>query len=325
METIQNAAKPTVELTHDRFCVSCKTCNVSKAYLTPQGVNAFKLEHAEHKVIEDRLDIFGPVEHDVIVRRQAPPPPQQQQEQPLVEEPAPQQQEQPLVEEPAPPQQQEQPLVEEPAPPPLQQQQQQPHLEQQAEVLLPQLTQPDVQLNGIVAADAPPTLSEKDLNESLLLAMSSYIEEGDEKRSEALKVSRVLKEFRWNVEPPYVIGIMIDDNLSIETNVGVISRNVLNRIEQLGYAFVAINAPQGSPVAWFKKKVADMEMIPHGSDAAMTMQMKQGRRAYDKSKAVWEQSFLSLLMAVRDMDGEKLKRVTDMIRSADSPESDLRS
>jgi len=168
-------------------------------------------------------------------------------------------------------------------------------------------------------------LSENDLKEPLLLARSSYIGDSDEKRIDALRVSRALKEFRWNVEPPYVIGVMVDDNLSVETNIGLISSSMVERVEKLGYKFVAVNAPQGSPVAWFKREAQDAleANLPVG-DAERMMQISHGKRTYDEDKAVWEESFVSLLMSVKDMDVQKLKRVTDIIKS-ERPEPDLQS
>ncbi|MDA4115026.1 MAG: hypothetical protein OK442_00555 [Thaumarchaeota archaeon] len=172
---------------------------------------------------------------------------------------------------------------------------------------------------------AQPRLSEQDLKEPLLLARSSYIGESDEKRMDALKVSRALKEFKWNVEPPYVIGVMVDDNLSVETNIGVISTAMVARVEKLGYKFVAVNAPQGSPVAWFKKEAQDAlgTGFPAGDPERM-MQIHQGKRTYDGDKAVWEESFVSLLMSVKDMDGQKLRHVTEIIKS-ERPEPDIKS
>jgi len=54
------------------------------------------------------------------------------------------------------------------------------------------------------------------------------------------------------------------------------------------------------------------------------MQISHGKRTYDEDKAVWEESFVSLLMSVKDMDVQKLKRVTDIIKS-ERPEPDLQS
>ena len=172
---------------------------------------------------------------------------------------------------------------------------------------------------------AAPPLSEKDLKEPLLLARSSYIGESEEKRMDALRVSRALKEFKWNVEPPYVIGVMVDDNLSVETNIGVISTAMVARVEKLGYKFVAVNAPQESPVAWFKKEAQDAPgtAFPAGDPERM-MQIHHGKWTYDGDKAVWEESFVSLLMSVKDMDGQKLKHVTEIIKS-ERPEPDIKS
>jgi len=191
---------------------------------------------------------------------------------------------------------------------------------------LAQAAQPaEIQRKEQTPAAAPSLLSEYDLEEPLLLARSSYIGESREKRIDALRVSRALKEFKWNVEPPYVIGVMVDDNLSVETNIGVISSSVVERVEKLGYKFVAVNVPQGSPVAWFKREAqGSLETSSPVGDAETMMQISQGKRTYDKDKAVWQESFVSLLMTVKDMDGQNLKRVTNIIRS-ERPEPDLQS
>jgi hypothetical protein len=309
METTEGAARPTVESRTPSFNVSCQTCRISKTYLTLQGVSSFEIEHEGHNVIEGRL-----FEHS-----QTPKKPEDVAEEASMarEEDAPEvvaasvevltaREENPQVKEGADAVAPE--MAPEMAPTPL------PQEVQSAE------TQP----KEIVAA-APSLLSENDFKEPLLLARSSYIGDSDEKRIDALRVSRALKEFRWNVEPPYVIGVMVDDNLSVETNIGVISSSMVERVEKLGYKFVAVNAPQGSPVAWFKREA---EQALEGSfpvgDAERMMQISHGKRTYDEDKAVWEESFVSLLMSVKDMDVEKLKRVTDIIKS-DRPEPELQS
>jgi len=272
LETTQSATRTNADLRPAQFRVRCKTCNVSRSFLTPQGANAFTLEHVGHETIDSRYEQVERVP-DEAQRNPAPKPKQE------VEG-----------------------------------------------ALLPQVVQTvESRPEPIVAPAAPAPQSEKDLKEPLLLAKSSYIEESDEKRREALTVSRALREFRWNVEPPYVIGVMVDDNVSVETNIGVISSSVVERMGRLGYAFTAINAPQGSPVAWFKKKSgADHGLNLPVAEAERTMQMKQETRTYDKDKAVWEESFLSLLMTVKDMDGRKLKDVTNILKSTERPQPDLR-
>ncbi|MGH9920898.1 MAG: hypothetical protein ACRD6W_18775, partial [Nitrososphaerales archaeon] len=84
------------------------------------------------------------------------------------------------------------------------------------------------------------------------------------------------------------------------------------------------NAPKGSPVAWFKREVQDAPGTGLGGNPETMMQIHQGKRTYDPDKAVWEESFVSLLMSVKDMDGQKLKHVTEIIKS-ERPEPDVRS
>lgn len=89
---------------------------------------------------------------------------------------------------------------------------------------------------------------------SLLLGKFSFVKEGEIYNTEAKRISNVLKAFRWKVEPPYVIGALFDDNLSIQSNTGVVSREMIMSIEQLGYNFIAVESPKGIMAAWFKKE-----------------------------------------------------------------------
>ena len=91
---------------------------------------------------------------------------------------------------------------------------------------------------------------------SLLLGKFSFVKEGENYNAEAKRISNVLKAFRWKVEPPYVIGALFDDNLSIQSNTGVVSREIIMGIEQLGYNFIAVESPKGVLAAWFKKESA---------------------------------------------------------------------
>lgn len=269
--------------------VSCRSCRVSRTFLTLQGVNAFFLEHDGHNVVESNLFDPSALENGETEPEREP---ARQEEQigelaggsvaVTVQEPA----------------------VAEAEPEPAQQA----ALPVQVEESLPSVA-------------APP--SESEPPQPLLLARSSYIGDSGEKRAEAARVSRVLEEFRWNVEPPYVIGVMLNNNLSIETNIGVISSSMVEKVQGLGYRLVAVNAPQGSPVAWFKREAADRGGAPLG-EAEKTMEISHGKRTYDKDSAVREESFVSLLMTVKDMDGQRLKEVADIIRSA-KPEPEMQS
>jgi hypothetical protein len=318
LETMQDEASPPADSKVPTFNVSCQTCRITMTFFTLQGVNAFFSDHEGHSVIEGRL----------FERPQKAKKPEEVAEEvskpSLAEGPAEEvvasaeevvsQEPEPQVEDAAAsaevvarePQTQVEEIADVPA--------------QEAPAPLPQATQPVEPVGAALSL-----LSEKDLKEPLLLARSSYIGESEEKRIDALRVSRVLKEFKWNVEPPYVIGVMVDDNLSVETNIGVISSSMVERMGKLGYKFVAVNAPQGSPVAWFKKDVNEsLETNFPVGEAERSMQIRKGKRTYNEDKAVWEESFVSLLMTVKDMDGEKLKRVTNIIRS-ERPEPDLKS
>jgi len=306
--------------------VSCQTCRISKTFVTLQGANGFFEEHDGHQVIEGRLfeTLRSAKEPEGIAEEV--PKPQAEEPRETIAGPAeetgheltPQVEEAPeviagpdeVVAQELKPQTMERADALEP-------------VEAQAPLL--QVVKPvEIQAKEPVAA-APSPPSEEDLEEPLLLARSSYIGDSKEKRMDALRVSRALKEFKWNVEPPYVIGIMVDNNLSVETNIGVISSSMVERVEKLGYKFVAVNVPQGSPVAWFKREAQEAPGTgsPVG-DAETMMQISQGKRTYDKDKAVWQESFVSLLMTVKDMDGQKLKHVANIIKS-EQPEPDLQS
>lgn len=268
--------------------VSCQDCRMSRTYLTLQGVNAFYLEHEGHRVIEGTL----------FERRK------------LSEEPHEDEGGQPQLEAEA--------VVSDPSGPAVVQV---PAIAE-GRVDPPALPEPAEPAEVLAApAAAMPALSEKDLQEPLLLARSSYIGDSVERRIDALKVSRALQEFRWNVEPPYVIGVMLENNLSVESNIGVVSSAMVEKVESLGYKFVAVNSPQGSPVAWFKKCSPQGGVAP---DAERTLEITEAKRTYDQGKAVWEESFVSLLMTVKDMDAPKLRRVADTIKSA-KPEPEIGS
>ncbi|MEM3267168.1 MAG: hypothetical protein QXR69_00585 [Conexivisphaerales archaeon] len=66
-------------------------------------------------------------------------------------------------------------------------------------------------------------------------------------------ITKVLDSYRWNTQPPYRVGVIMNDILSIETSTGIISRGLIEKIERLGYTFTAINIQEGTPVAWFRK------------------------------------------------------------------------
>jgi hypothetical protein len=93
--------------------------------------------------------------------------------------------------------------------------------------------------------------------EALLMARFGYLEEGDEHFEEAKRVSKALKEFRWNVEPPYMISAIFDNVLSIQSRTGTMSASVIQKIESIGYKFVAVEAPKGKLTVYFKRAPAE--------------------------------------------------------------------
>jgi hypothetical protein len=104
-----------------------------------------------------------------------------------------------------------------------------------------------------------PVQKEKKQDVPLLLAKSSHIQQGEEAKREAARVSSVLRSFRWKIEPTYTIGVLFDDNLSIVTNTGLISKGLISKIEEIGYELVAIDVEGGKPTAWFKRKGAEAQ------------------------------------------------------------------
>ncbi|MDG7023191.1 MAG: hypothetical protein JRN45_01575 [Nitrososphaerota archaeon] len=108
---------------------------------------------------------------------------------------------------------------------------------------------------AVPAAPAPARTSP--LPEDVLLGKRSYVQEGEEFAQECVRVSKVLKKFRWNTEPPYVIGAMFDDLMCVQSQNGMIKSSLVEEVKKLGYAFVAIEAPGGIVSAWFKKSEAD--------------------------------------------------------------------
>ncbi|MDG6995895.1 MAG: hypothetical protein JRN52_08230, partial [Nitrososphaerota archaeon] len=81
----------------------------------------------------------------------------------------------------------------------------------------------------------------------VLLSKFSFVKEGERYARESIRVSQALMELRWKIEPPYVISALFDDNLGIESSTGSIARELLSKMEEIGYRFVAMEAPKGVP------------------------------------------------------------------------------
>ncbi len=96
-----------------------------------------------------------------------------------------------------------------------------------------------------------PTKVEED--DYLLVSRSFYIEGGPKNMREAVRISRLLRPFRWRVEPAYTIGVMVDDILGVETANGEIGGDMTKQIEGAGYKFSRVSVEGGKPVAWFKR------------------------------------------------------------------------
>ncbi|MDE1854157.1 MAG: hypothetical protein KGI38_10510 [Thaumarchaeota archaeon] len=90
-------------------------------------------------------------------------------------------------------------------------------------------------------------------SDEVLLGKLSYVQEGEEYRLESVRVSRTLRKFRWSIEPPYVIGAMFDNLMSVQSQTGMIKSPVIEAVSKLGYTFIAVESPGGSVTAWFRK------------------------------------------------------------------------
>lgn len=98
-------------------------------------------------------------------------------------------------------------------------------------------------------------------SDEVLLGKLSYVQPGEGYRLESVRISRVLRKFRWNTEPPYVVGAMFDNLMSVQSQTGMIKASVIEAVAALGYTFVAIEAPAGAVTAWFRKNT-DAEADP---------------------------------------------------------------
>jgi hypothetical protein len=122
---------------------------------------------------------------------------------------------------------------------------------------------------------------EEQTEESLLVSKSFYVQSGDKNKKEAIRISKVLKEFRWKVEPVYTIGVIVDDIISIETSKSEITRDLIARVEAAGFVLTAVVVDQGKPVAWFKR--ASEEHHHPEPKAAPVKQLKRGGPATQES------------------------------------------
>ena len=100
----------------------------------------------------------------------------------------------------------------------------------------------------------------------VLLGKLSYIQPGEGYLAEGIRVSKVLRKFRWNTEPPYVIGALFDDLVSVQSQTGRMEAGVVAAVSGLGYTFVGFEAPSGVVTAWFRRN--DPQDSPAAADAA---------------------------------------------------------
>jgi hypothetical protein len=110
-----------------------------------------------------------------------------------------------------------------------------------------------------VAATGPSQVShgqEVEEESYLLVSRSWYIEKGPKNMEEAIRISRILRPFRWRIEPAYTIGVILDDILSVESANGEIGGDVAREVEGAGYKLSRVSVEKGKPVAWFKREPA---------------------------------------------------------------------
>jgi hypothetical protein len=105
---------------------------------------------------------------------------------------------------------------------------------------------------SVAPQSVPPPAKSREADR-LLVSKSWYIQDGEKNREEAVRISKVLSSFRWRIEPVYMIGVMLDDMLSIESSRGEITGALVRRVEEAGYRLTGVSAEQGKPVAWFKR------------------------------------------------------------------------
>jgi hypothetical protein len=96
----------------------------------------------------------------------------------------------------------------------------------------------------------------------LLVSRSWYIESGPRNMNEPVRISRLLRPFRWKVEPAYTIGVLVDDILSVETANHEIGADMTKQIEGAGYKLSRVSVERGKPVAWFKRQPASERDSP---------------------------------------------------------------
>ena len=111
------------------------------------------------------------------------------------------------------------------------------------------------------------------------MSKEAHIQDGEEFSQQALRVSKALGQFRWNIEAPCVIGALFEDIVSVQAQAGPITKDVIEKIEDLGYHFIAVDAPNGRVTAWFKK-VGEGDSEGGGSSAAEYAKLGAFRGAF---------------------------------------------
>ena len=128
----------------------------------------------------------------------------------------------------------------------------------------------------------------------LLVSKSWYVQGGTQNRKEAVRISKVLKAFRWNVEPLYTVGVILDDILSIETSKTQISRTLIKRIEDAGYKLTAVSVGQCKPVAWFKKAVPETPRLRLSGSGRLAGSAERETERAEEDEEVWEEGMVHM-------------------------------
>ena len=104
--------------------------------------------------------------------------------------------------------------------------------------------------------------AEVEEDKRLLVSRSWNVEGGSKNVAEAERISEILWPFRRTTQPPYTIGVIVDDILSVEAANGEIGGDLTKKIEGAGYRLSRVSVVEGRPVAWFRKERASGQDAP---------------------------------------------------------------
>jgi hypothetical protein len=147
--------------------------------------------------------------------------------------------------------------------------------------------EPEATVQRAPPKESPPAAKEEESDMPLLVSKSWYVQEGKKNEKEAARISKVLRAFRWRIEPAYTIRLIMDDILSIESSKNEISGGLTKRIESAGYRLSAVTSEQGNLVAWFKR-IPNLDASPSTEPAESSK--RRARAAAAKKAEASDQS-----------------------------------